>query len=664
MVMLTIERTGTGTSPGGAAPRRTSTWVLLLAVTLLALLAMLWSVPGARAAWTDSETVYAGTISTGALVLAADGEPSFTLDGYEIDPALDDVCVGNTLRMTVPVRTLTSGSNTDPVLTRSLNLDLPAHAGVTDVTLDEINEALVVSDEEVAHLVQLDITSSAPGTVVLDQDLMLSDRPGSERASSLSGRTSVVFEPCGGQLVTTWDTTLSTGAGHDVSLGLTGAYGWVTWGDGSPAEAITSTTMTYDYAQPGTYTVTATGVMDAVSFPGPADALVSVDRWDDATETRSITDAFRTAHNLRSAVSPPSTVASMVAAFQGSRANPVLHEWRTTNVKDMSHLFHSATRFTGDVSAWDTQNVTSMSYMFNDATSFAGDLSAWSTGKVVYMNTVFGGAVSFDSDISRWSTGTVANMQSMFLGATSFSGDLSGWKTSTVTHMSNVFNGATSFRSSVASWDTSGATTMDRMFAHTVLYDDDLSGWDTSSVTVMTAMFHGAAAFTGDLSGWDVSGVPSKPVDFMLDANPAMVPPVWGTAGTRGTGMVVDAEVAPDQDPVDQDATGHDPVDTGAAGSDAAGLVPPLADDPALPGLGSPAGPDETASDEPSDASRPECPAAADDAPAGALGAGPEDGVQAAPAGRRPSSGDGPVVQELVVDDLATTTGRGCRDAS
>ena len=371
----------TRTTPPPATTARTG-WLLLAAASIATLVAALWGVPGAYASWSHAEDVSAGTVSTGHVGLDGDGDLTFEVNGEEFDPTTGDLCTGDTVRITVPVSIAATGTNMAPVLTRTATPDLPAQVTVTDVNLDAINQALTVSPDPQTHLVQIDVTSPVAGRVTLSEELTLTAAPGSTWTSThLLETPPLVFEGCRGQLVTTWDTALATGSGPQASIYVSGASGSVDWGDGTPAEPISgAATMTHTFTTPGVYTATLTGTFHAVRFPSPA--LVSVDRWDEGTETTSIANAFVSAHHLRSAVSPPSTVTTMASAFMASSANPQLLDWDTTNVTTMSSMFDGASSFDGDLSTWDTSNVTNMSYMFNGASAFTGDLRTWNVALI------------------------------------------------------------------------------------------------------------------------------------------------------------------------------------------------------------------------------------------------------------------------------------------
>ena len=161
----------------------------------------------------------------------------------------------------------------------------------------------------------------------------------------------------------------------------------------------------------------------------------------------------------------------------------------TSNVTDMSDMFHGASNFYGDLSSWDTSNVTDMNNMFYNAIEFDGDLSIWNTSNVTDMSQMFNLAYKFNGDLSKWDTSNVTNMSLMFFSTFKFNGDLSKWDTSNVTNMSLMFFSNKIFNGDLSKWDTSNVTNMNGMFFYATAFDSDLSRWDTSSVTDMEAMF-------------------------------------------------------------------------------------------------------------------------------------------------------------------------------
>ena len=77
--------------------------------------------------------------------------------------------------------------------------------------------------------------------------------------------------------------------------------------------------------------------------------------------------------------------------------------WDTSNVTNMSCMFHNAIKFNQDIGLWNTSNVTNMYRMFQCAKEFNQDIGNWNTSNVICMNGMFIGANNFNKDyISNW----------------------------------------------------------------------------------------------------------------------------------------------------------------------------------------------------------------------------------------------------------------------
>lgn len=182
--------------------------------------------------------------------------------------------------------------------------------------------------------------------------------------------------------VATWDTEQESGlsANDEITLQTNPDLDYnftVDWGDGETDEGVTGD-ITHQYVQPGTYTVTITGVYPAPYFDYNFDAfednsdatkLLSVEQWGNRFWS-SMENAFVNADNL--AINDLSTPNfSQVTSFR------------------MMFLLNEA--FDGDVSTWDTSAVTDMTYMF------AGSV--------------------FDQDVSNWAVENVTDMTGLFIEA-------------------------------------------------------------------------------------------------------------------------------------------------------------------------------------------------------------------------------------------------------
>lgn len=71
-----------------------------------------------------------------------------------------------------------------------------------------------------------------------------------------------------------------------------------------------------------------------------------------------------------------------------------IEDWNTSQITDMSYMFHGANSFNGDISRWNVKNVANMKGMFNGATSFNGDISKWNVENVANMKCIFNGVKS------------------------------------------------------------------------------------------------------------------------------------------------------------------------------------------------------------------------------------------------------------------------------
>ena len=148
----------------------------------------------------------------------------------------------------------------------------------------------------------------------------------------------------------------------------------------------------------------------------------------------------------------------------------------TSNVIDMSSMFHSCTSLTSlNLSNFNTSNVTTMNNMFESCTNLTSlDLSSFDTSNVTTMNSMFRDCSKLQTiKVSNFNTSKVTDMGGMFCYCPKLTSlDLSNFNTSNVTDMSLMFTYC------------SGLTSL------------DLSKFDTSKVTNMSYMFKDCTSLT------------------------------------------------------------------------------------------------------------------------------------------------------------------------
>ena len=137
--------------------------------------------------------------------------------------------------------------------------------------------------------------------------------------------------------VTTWKTDATD---QTISIPLIGSGMTIHWGDGASSAGI-SGTATHTYANPGTYTVSVYGGLEAIPLDGPQDAfkLLSIDQWGNVS-WKTMGSAFRGAANM---------------IYTATDAPDLSY------VTDMAWMFSGATAFNVNISAWYVSLVTDMS---------------------------------------------------------------------------------------------------------------------------------------------------------------------------------------------------------------------------------------------------------------------------------------------------------------
>jgi surface protein len=122
----------------------------------------------------------------------------------------------------------------------------------------------------------------------------------------------------------------------------------------------------------------------------------------------------------------------------------------TSEITDMSRLFHNNTSFNQNISEWDTSKVTNMKEMFRNAHDFNQPIGKWDVSNVTDMSGMFRGYFyrgrytkkilnKFNQDLSNWDVSKVTNMRVMF-AMSNFVQNISNWDVSNVTNWGYIFS--------------------------------------------------------------------------------------------------------------------------------------------------------------------------------------------------------------------------------
>jgi len=245
-----------------------------------------------------------------------------------------------------------------------------------------------------------------------------------------------VPDPNGPVMVSMWNTKIA--GCSTVTLPISGAQGGtVEWGDGSPVTKLTDKA-THTYSVQSPVAIKITGKFDrwgSIASGWTPNCITQVTEWGE-TGTTSMQSAFSGAKNLTQVpANIPSTVTNIQAAFAGATIfnDPNVSKWNTSNVTNMTSVFHTASSFNQPLNSWNTSNVTAINSMFYEAVAFNQPLNNWNTSKVTTLNNSFRGASSFNQPLSSWNTAAVTDMYATFYSAKGFKQNVSTWNTSKVT---------------------------------------------------------------------------------------------------------------------------------------------------------------------------------------------------------------------------------------
>jgi surface protein len=330
----------------------------------------------------------------------------------------------------------------------------------------------------------------------------------------------------------------------------------VLWGDGSPAEIITSNYPTHTYTSQGVQTVRVNGEFAKYGkLNGPSQTCITgVQKWQNSNTT-DLTYAFQNATNLTQVMEIPVTTTTLRLAFKDNATfNGNVSAWNTANVTDFYGVFSGATSFNQPIGSWNTAKATTLQGMFENAHSFNQNINTWNTSNVTNLSYTFQHAKVFNQPLDKWNTVKVISLFATFDHAAAFNQPLGTWNTANVTDMGYTFRNDVAFNQNINSWNTANVTNMHAMFFSALAYNQPLdkwntakvtgmgymlgvtafnqniSTWNTANVTNMAYTFYGAKAFNQNISGWNTGKV--KAMNQMFQGATAFNQPIgaWNTA--------------------------------------------------------------------------------------------------------------------------------------
>lgn len=158
-----------------------------------------------------------------------------------------------------------------------------------------------------------------------------------------------------------------------------------------------------------------------------------------------VTERIHITSNTKSLILQPKTRDELCALIEQEldRQGPDvdLNFIDTSEITDMSMLFHQLDIRNIKIDEWDVSNVTNMAHTFSGCTEFSCDLSYWDVSNVTNMNGMFINCKVFEgTGLNNWNVPNVKRMNSTFYGCTKLNVDLSHWDVSKVLDNSFVFH--------------------------------------------------------------------------------------------------------------------------------------------------------------------------------------------------------------------------------
>lgn len=319
--------------------------------------------------------------------------------------------------------------------------------------------------------------------------------------------------------ITTWKTdNPGISANNQITIPTNGGatYNYtVDWGDPlAPGTTTHTGNATHTYTNPGTYTVTITGLFPQILFRngGDKEKILTVEQWGN-NQWISMESAFYGCSNLQGNFTDApdlSTVVSFINIFRDCTVfNGSIGNWDVSNVQWMPFAFSGCEAFNQDINSWVVDNVTQMQSTFQGATAFNQPLDNWDVSNVIIMSSLFQGATSFNQNINNWKVNNVRDMPAIFSGATNFNQPLDQWNISSLTNLNFMF-AASGFNQDISAWDTSNITHMVLTFADSN-FDKDIGNWNVENLTTAFNMFQNVTLSTNNydalLIGWNAQNL-------------------------------------------------------------------------------------------------------------------------------------------------------------
>ena len=175
---------------------------------------------------------------------------------------------------------------------------------------------------------------------------------------------------------------------------------------------------------------------------------------------------------------------------RGSDAD--LNDIDTSEITDMSQVFHGTDIRRINISAWDVSNVKTMYRMFSSCLKLEEiDLSNWNTSKLMYANYMFFGDSKFNANLENWNVSSLVNASYMFFNCRSFNCNVSKWDVRKVEWMDGMFAECNKFNGNPGPWNVSKCMNFENMFYGDKSLNCNFNNWKVHKKANIESMFSG-----------------------------------------------------------------------------------------------------------------------------------------------------------------------------